>query len=1218
MVQSQSSQYVPISRSPSSYTQSYPAPQPTSENDQFNIQQQQQQYTFREISLTTFAIPLLEAAKRQGDVYLMRFVDEQRGYAVCVGLCVHHIKMIRRNFEVPRIGMQMNLYLSPVQGQAAPYPPIIVSRVTGDCMGSWEQVLDEAKKQEIQMRKEEFGIDEQNDEDKWLQDMKRQGNEDADEIDEFDIETNDGYSRKSLSFTCVPIVKRPIRQWKKGTGKWPKLKIEEVNKDENEGTFKSKTMKEKEIKEQLKMEKEEKIRLEKEKKEKEKKEKKEQEKQKKKESSQQPSSNITQSPDTSPEHQQQQLPQQSFQPEEQVQQKRPSSSESNQRPSSSGSNQRPSSSESNQRPSSSGSNQRSIVSYNETNKQYLLKHGDVDYIRMIEQDQYYKNYLEEFGEVGEGDEDDQYNQDDEDEEYYNQINQDGNDENEDDDNNDKDSMSYPAPMKSPTNPNYLTKRSIHFININNNDKKKQDPSYLPPIDMFCLTTIPSDIDYMLYEFESTIIPNEDLNVDEQINEEYDEDIYGDIKQRSVSPRPSQAKLNPFLNAPDAHPLLSSRNVSSQKNINAIYKQVKLDSRKKFRRELKYVINNLKDKTKREHILDDDYYVKKKPKIDVTQGFSFPAPPLFSLPPSQIISQYYCTPLPPPLNISIQLHKRNESKSKSKQDDDKQDQNNDKKDDKNKKGDEDEDIASEIVSISFVNRNGFSDTIFSYFDPSVYFGGHPAVICEFYAPIIKVESSETAMKKYAQKSAGPILQNKKDNSIVNLKRTFLLLKGIAIALLADEGSDLYQERLKQGNISRTYLTCANTPINSLDSNAYPPIRLDIKLYPIEAMSAQSFVDVKKREPTYTIDEFGDEEEEEDKIQEMENQIAELGDIHVFDKKIKKKKKKGRNIKKVKKKKKETKKRNNQNDESDDEEEEGEQEEEEEEETSNSADDENIRMSQDSEFAGIIEDELDDIERELLHKRMNEKKKKIIKQRKKDREKRRKSKLNGNSIQPLDFFKSIIQLDFIKNKEDAEVNLLGKYSLKQLLNQKGLIDGEDESEEYSESQDGEDNDAIKEKDASKEKDTSSNQETNTKKKKKKKKKTTDLIAYLQKQIEQGEYEQENEAEQELMNELKEQLDVIKQQAEEQEQQRIQEEIQIDEEEKQDQDVEEEELRQVLAEQINIKNRLKEQEDMTDEDVDEGNLSSRNKNPFLNVDLDQKLPRYNTVLSQSSILS
>ncbi|KAA6365606.1 MAG: hypothetical protein EZS28_038867, partial [Streblomastix strix] len=39
---------------------------------------------------------------------------------------------------------------------------------------------------------------------------------------------------------------------------------------------------------------------------------------------------------------------------------------------------------------------------------------------------------------------------------------------------------------------------------------------------------------------------------------------------------------------------------------------------------------------------------------------------------------------------------------------------------------------------------------------------------------------------------------------------------------------------------------------------------------------------------------------------------------------------------------------------------------------------------------------------------------------------------------------------------------------------------------------------------------------------------------------------------------------------------------EEEKQDQDVEEEELRQVLAEQINIKNRLKEQEDMTDEDI------------------------------------
>ncbi|KAA6392592.1 MAG: hypothetical protein EZS28_011882 [Streblomastix strix] len=148
-----------------------------------------------ETALTTFAIPIIDAAKRQGEIYLVRFVDEQRGYAVAMGICVHHMKMVRRLFETPRIGMMMQLYLSPIQSGNVPYPPVIVSRVTGNSLGDWDSITDEIIRREQELEKLEE-------------------NEDKIQLDQqigLQRSSVEGYSRKSLAFTCVPIVKRPIR-----------------------------------------------------------------------------------------------------------------------------------------------------------------------------------------------------------------------------------------------------------------------------------------------------------------------------------------------------------------------------------------------------------------------------------------------------------------------------------------------------------------------------------------------------------------------------------------------------------------------------------------------------------------------------------------------------------------------------------------------------------------------------------------------------------------------------------------------------------------------------------------------------------------------------------------------------------------------------------------------------------------------------------------------
>ncbi|KAA6368355.1 MAG: hypothetical protein EZS28_036118, partial [Streblomastix strix] len=88
-------------------------------------------FYYDETGLTTVAMPVFEAAKRQGEFYLVRYVDEERGYALL--------------FETPKVGMMMQMYLPLTQRNQAPYPPVCVTRVTGDCVVEWEDIENERK-----------------------------------------------------------------------------------------------------------------------------------------------------------------------------------------------------------------------------------------------------------------------------------------------------------------------------------------------------------------------------------------------------------------------------------------------------------------------------------------------------------------------------------------------------------------------------------------------------------------------------------------------------------------------------------------------------------------------------------------------------------------------------------------------------------------------------------------------------------------------------------------------------------------------------------------------------------------------------------------------------------------------------------------------------------------------------------------------------------------
>ncbi|KAA6382412.1 MAG: hypothetical protein EZS28_022063, partial [Streblomastix strix] len=142
----------------------------------------------------------------------------------------------------------------------APYPPVCVTRVTGDCVAEWEDIENERKKRNevviVQNTAETVERDSKGR--SQLKSMLYQSQssygfqprsfygfqprsqygiqsfynvvtvantadtekEEEENETEIDWLTDPGYSRRALVFSCVPIVRRPVRIWRVGKGNW--------------------------------------------------------------------------------------------------------------------------------------------------------------------------------------------------------------------------------------------------------------------------------------------------------------------------------------------------------------------------------------------------------------------------------------------------------------------------------------------------------------------------------------------------------------------------------------------------------------------------------------------------------------------------------------------------------------------------------------------------------------------------------------------------------------------------------------------------------------------------------------------------------------------------------------------------------------------------------------------------------------------------------------
>ncbi|KAA6398134.1 MAG: hypothetical protein EZS28_006340, partial [Streblomastix strix] len=247
------------------------------------------------------------------------------------------------------------------------------------------------------------------------------------------------------------------------------------------------------------------------------------------------------------------------------------------------------------------------------------------------------------------------------------------------------------------------------------------------------------------------------------------------------------------------------------------------------------LNQLNAKT-RKNIINIAAHVNRRPQVDVTRGFSFPSTPSIPLPPFQYLSSQ----------------------------------------------------ENDIIDISFVNKDQQTASVDTFFDPRIYFEGHPAIICEFYTPILKNDQKDQqdaldygnvdfqfnqGTKQLHSVGSGIIAQLGQDiveDDSSKQKPPFLSMKGVAIVFLADEESRLYQEQQATGNFCRMYLTCPSVPLNSYDLNIYANIRIDIKLYPIKGMSRRTKSELRNRDADNVIDEFGEEEEDEGIVQWIEDE------------------------------------------------------------------------------------------------------------------------------------------------------------------------------------------------------------------------------------------------------------------------------------------------------------------------------------------------------------
>ncbi|KAA6391024.1 MAG: hypothetical protein EZS28_013451 [Streblomastix strix] len=177
-------------------------------------------------------------------------------------------------------------------------------------------------------------------------------------------------------------------------------------------------------------------------------------------------------------------------------------------------------------------------------------------------------------------------------------------------------------------------------------------------------------------------------------------------------------------------------------------------------QLEELLENLKQKQEKERQFaikqKNNIDINSKYEIDYTYGYQPATSAYIPLPPFEIINAFYLTNLPPPLNYVNKFDQEEKrmndrlikAEKLQKELEDEERGIYKSSDQRDQEQEEINYSDTEIVSISFVDRNGYADIVNSYFDPKIYFGGHPAIVCEFYAPIIKVETAQNALVKFA--------------------------------------------------------------------------------------------------------------------------------------------------------------------------------------------------------------------------------------------------------------------------------------------------------------------------------------------------------------------------------------------------------------------------------------------------------------------------------------
>ncbi|KAA6382019.1 MAG: hypothetical protein EZS28_022454, partial [Streblomastix strix] len=693
---------------------------------------------------------------------------------------------------------------------------------------------------------------------------------------------------------------------------------------------------------------------------------------------------------------------------------------------------------------------------------------------------------------------------------------------------------------------------------------------------------------------------EDIDDEEKQNIEKKKQKHQKKEKKRIQDEQDNPDMQYYKDLQIIQPLIHYEDLKYGIDDKRIYKRLK-QIRTLDQQRLYSSINNSNDDTNQniDQVDDDDLittidFSSNSLLVDITKGFSFPVSPYIQLPPYQVIQQYYTTKLPPPLNECLLL---NEFYNNGQGD---QQRNNNQSKKKQKIGLMQQ-IPNEIISISFVNRVSFANVDSSFFDPKIYYGGHPAIICEFYAPIIQNEntsdtpvlvqesvqkwkmltngiddeqqSSERQQANYSVQKFFNDLETGSVSSLINtppsdtpkstkksslgskldtarelssqrkqltaIKKDkaqlsqFLILKGVAIVLLADR---------------RQFLSCQQIPINSWDINDYPPIRIDVKIYPIKGVELKTIKEMKNREASDVIDEFGEEEEDELEVARMENEQAKQGDTHVYDARSKLTKHEKQRLEKEKMEQKQMKKNQkmlNQIDTTNSDE-------------SISRDQQNISEdsipSIQSELGNINEDDLDEYEKELYLKRIQQNSKK-------------RAQLNISDFSEK--FESIkqkihktgekITAKIIAN-QNIEKKILGNYTIDEIL-----WFGKHQQYDNTQQMDQDEEESADELVFNE-----WSQQSFKKKKKKKKimeqyeQENKEILSDIQREIEEIEQKKqqddENNPEQELLNELQDQLVVL-----------------YEEQKKQIEDVEKELLKQEKEKQDELKDKENQQADL-----------------------------------------